>query len=117
MNIFVGVKRCSTCQRMEKALKEKGLAYEYREMDAANPSKEELAEWHRRSGLPLARFFNTSGMKYRELGLSEKRGQMSEDEQLELLASDGMLVKRPILLAEDGTVQVGRMVEAWIKER
>ena len=80
---------------------EKGLAYEVRPIKEEHPSAEELREWHEKSGLPLKRFFNTSGMLYRELALKDKLPGMSEDEQIQLLASDGMLVKRPLLISDE----------------
>lgn len=82
-------------------LEERGLAFETRDIKGSNPSKEELRDWHRRSGLPLKRFFNTSGMQYKALGLSARLPELSEEEQLDLLAGDGMLVKRPLLVSED----------------
>ncbi len=80
---------------------EKGLAYEVRPIKEEHPSAEELREWHEKSGLPLKRFFNTSGMLYREMALKDKLPDMSEDEQIQLLASDGMLVKRPLLVSDE----------------
>ena len=91
---------------------EKGVCYELRDIKLDNPSEEELREWHVRSGLPLKRFFNTSGLQYRALGLSEKLPGMTEEEQFKLLASDGMLVKRPIL-AEDDFVLTGFKQAEW----
>lgn len=90
------------------------LEYDSREIDLDNPSKEELASWHEASGLSINRFFNTSGMKYRELGLAKRRKTMPVEEQYELLASDGMLVKRPILL-DDDKVFVGPDVKKYIQ--
>lgn len=94
--------KCTTCKKALKWMDEKGFAYDKRPIKEENPSKEELREWWGRSGLPLKRFFNTSGMAYREQGLKDKLPLMSDEEQLELLASDGMLVKRPLLVAEKG---------------
>ena len=90
--------RCTTCQKALKWLDDNGIAYEKRPIKEQNPTKEELAEWHARSGLPLKRFFNTSGMAYRSMGLKDKLSEMSDEEQLELLSTDGMLVKRPLLV-------------------
>ena len=89
--------RCTTCKKAEKWLKDNGLEYEAIHIVEQTPSKEELKAIWEKSELPLKKFFNTSGMKYKELGLKDKLSSMSEEEQLELLASDGMLVKRPIV--------------------
>lgn len=94
-------KKCSTCQKALKWLDENGIVYEERPIREENPSIEELREWQQKSGLPLKRFFNTSGNLYKELGLKDRLGGMTQEEQLELLASDGMLVKRPLLVTED----------------
>lgn len=99
--LFICYPKCSTCQKAKKWLEERNVNIEERNIVLQNPTKEELEEWYQRSGLPLKRFFNTSGMRYRELGLKDKLSSMSEEEQLELLASDGMLVKRPLLIGED----------------
>ena len=104
--LFVEYPKCSTCQKAKKWLDEHGLNYEDRHIVENNPTYEELKDWYERSGLPLKRFFNTSGLKYKALQLKDKLPTMSEDEQLELLASDGMLVKRPLLIY-DGGVLVG----------
>jgi len=106
--------KCTTCQKALKFLSEKGVACEIRDIKENNPSAEELAEWYKKSGLPLQRFFNTSGLQYRALGLKDKLPQMSEEEMLRLLASDGMLVKRPLLILED-RVLVGFKAAAWDK--
>lgn len=98
---FLCYPRCSTCQKAKKWLDERGAAYELRDIKAQNPTAEELRAWHEKSGLPLKRFFNTSGLQYKALGLKDKLPAMSEEEQLALLATDGMLVKRPILITED----------------
>lgn len=102
--IFVEYPKCSTCQKAKKWLDARQIAYADRHIKDENPTENELREWHRRSGLPLKKFFNTSGMLYKELGLKDKLPAMSEDEQYALLASDGMLVKRPILVTEDRVV-------------
>ncbi len=101
MRTLIGYKKCSTCKAIEKLLEEQGLSYTYREIDKDVPTAEELKSWREKTGLPLKRFFNTSGMKYRELGLKDKLPTMTDEEQFDLLASDGMLIKRPILLEED----------------
>lgn len=99
--LFVCYPKCSTCHKAKKWLESRNADIEERNIVLQNPTKEELKEWYQRSGLPLKRFFNTSGMRYRELGLKDKLLSMPEEEQLELLASDGMLVKRPLLIGED----------------
>ena len=104
--------RCSTCKKALKWLDENGIAYNERPIKEENPSKEDLAEWYKKSGLPLKRFFNTSGNLYKELKLKDKLPGMSEDEQLELLAKDGMLVKRPLVVARD-IVLAGFKEEEW----
>ncbi|HBA62253.1 MAG TPA: ArsC family transcriptional regulator [Lachnospiraceae bacterium] len=98
--LFIEYPKCSTCQRAKKWLLEQGAEFEERNIVEQNPTAEELTEWVKRSGLPLKRFFNTSGMKYREMELKDKLPQMSEEEQIALLAADGMLVKRPLLIGE-----------------
>lgn len=99
--LFLCYPRCSTCQKAKKWLDENGVAYDERHIKEDNPTLEELKVWYRRSGLPLKRFFNTSGLQYKALQLKDKLPHMSEEEQLMLLASDGMLVKRPILVGDD----------------
>lgn len=98
--LFIQYPPCSTCQKAKKWLDEKGIAYTDRHIKEQNPSYEELKAWYEKSGLPLKRFFNTSGLKYKELNLKEKLPNMTEEAQLRLLASDGMLVKRPIVITE-----------------
>lgn len=110
--LFVQYPACSTCKKAKKWLEGRGVAFESRHIVEDNPSADELRQWHAASGLPLRRFFNTSGMCYRELGLKDKIPTMSEDELFELLASDGMLVKRPILVLGD-TVLVGFKEADW----
>ena len=99
--LFLEYPKCSTCQRAKKWLGENKVEFEDRHIVEQNPTAEELKEWHKKSGLPLKRFFNTSGMKYKELGLKDKLPEMDVEEQYELLASDGMLVKRPLLVGSD----------------
>lgn len=94
--------KCSTCRKALKWLEEKGVVYEERPIKEENPTADELKIWHEKSSLPLKRFFNTSGLLYKEMGLKDKLSDMSEEEQLALLATDGMLVKRPILVSEKG---------------
>lgn len=109
--LFVEYPKCSTCQKAKKWLDEHGLTYEDRHIVENNPTYEELKDWHARSGLPLKRFFNTSGLKYKALQLKDKLPTMSEDEQLKLLATDGMLVKRPVIVMEDKVLTGFKPVE------
>ena len=110
--LFLWYPKCTTCQRAKKFLDERGASYTERHIKEENPTMDELRSWQRASGLPLKKFFNTSGMLYRELGLKDKLPGMSEEEQLSLLASDGMLVKRPILVG-DGFVLTGFRQGEW----
>lgn len=112
MNLFVCYPKCTTCQKAEKWLREKGISFETRNIKEQNPTVEELRAWHLKSGLPLKRFFNTSGLVYKSLGLSTKLAGMTEDEQYALLSTDGMLVKRPIIVT-DGAVLVGFKQAEW----
>lgn len=96
--LFLCYPKCSTCQKAQKWLDAQGVDYTLRDIKMDRPSAEELKTWHRLSGLPLKRFFNTSGLQYKALGLKDRLPSMSEEEQLALLATDGMLVKRPILI-------------------
>lgn len=102
MILFIQYPPCSTCQKAKKWLDGQGVAYTDRHIKEQNPSYEELSAWYQRSGLPLKKFFNTSGLLYKSLNLKDKLPTMSEEEQLQLLASDGMLVKRPILVTDRG---------------
>lgn len=104
--------RCSTCKKAIKWLEANGLEFTYRDIKEDNPSEAELRKWHEASGLPLKRFFNTSGLLYKEMKLKDRLPDMSEDEQFALLASDGMLVKRPLLVADD-KVLVGFREAEW----
>ena len=110
--LFVEYPKCSTCQKAKKWLEANGIEFMDRHIKEENPTKEELVEWHKKSGLPLKKFFNTSGMIYREMGLKDKIPAMTEDEQFALLASDGMLVKRPLLVTDD-KVLVGFKEAEW----
>ena len=94
-------KKCTTCQKALKWLDAQGIPYTERPIKEENPSREELETWYKRSGLPLKRFFNTSGNLYKEMKLKDRLPQMSEEEQLDLLSSDGMLVKQPLVVGED----------------
>ena len=98
---FVCYPKCSTCQKAQRWLDEHGVSYELRHIKDDRPRAEELADWRAKSGLPLRRFFNTSGLQYKALGLKDKLPTMSDEEQLALLATDGMLVKRPLLVGDD----------------
>jgi arsenate reductase len=102
--LFVCYPRCSTCKKAQKWLDDHAAVYETRDIKEDNPTEAELRAWQKKSGLPLKRFFNTSGMQYRALSLSERLPSMSEDEQFALLASDGMLVKRPLLITEETVI-------------
>ena len=104
--LFVCYDKCGTCKKAEKYLLDKGYTLEKRDIKGDKPSLEELKTWYKAGGLPLKRFYNTSGKLYKELNLKDKIPTMTEEEQLELLASDGMLVKRPILV-HDGDVLIG----------
>ena len=112
--VFLQYPPCSTCKKAKVWLDARGIAYEDRHIKENNPTYEELKTWQAKSGLPLKRFVNTSGLKYKELNLRERLPEMSEEEQLRLLASDGMLVKRPILVTESA-VLVGFKEAEWEK--
>ena len=99
--LFLCYPKCSTCQKAKAFLDANNIPYELRDIKLDNPTEEELRRWHDLSGLPLKKFFNTSGLQYRALELTKKLPTMSEDEQFALLATDGMLVKRPLLVGED----------------
>ena len=114
--LFVCYPKCTTCQKARKWLEEQGISYEERDIKTENPQKEELKEWYKKSGLPLKRFFNTSGMLYKQMNLKDKLPEMSEEEQLEQLATDGMLVKRPIVVEGD-IVLTGFKAAEWEKLR
>ncbi|MBP3938542.1 MAG: arsenate reductase family protein [Clostridia bacterium] len=109
---FICYPKCTTCQKAKKWLDENNIEYELRDIKLENPSFEELNEWYRKSGLPLKKFFNTSGLLYKSLDLKNKLPEMSEDEMLSLLATDGMLVKRPLLIGDD-FVFVGFKEAEW----
>ncbi len=112
--LFVEYPKCSTCQKAKKWLDENELAYTDRHIKEENPTAEELKEWHKKSGLPLKKFFNTSGLLYKEMNLKDKIPAMTEEEQYQLLSTDGMLVKRPIIVDND-TILVGFKEETWKK--
>lgn len=110
--LFLQYPPCTTCKRAKAWLDERGVDYEARNIKEENPTVEELKAWHRKSGLPLKRFFNTSGLAYKALGLKDRLPTMTEEEQYQLLASDGMLVKRPLAIGED-FVLIGFRQEQW----
>ena len=109
---FICYPKCTTCQKAKKWLDDNKIEYELRDIKLEKPTRAELAEWHKKSGLPLKRFFNTSGLLYKSLDLKNKLPAMSEDEMLDLLATDGMLVKRPLLIGDD-FVLVGFKEAEW----
>jgi len=110
---FICYPKCTTCQMAKKWLDDKGIEYEIRDIKEENPKYEELEKWYKKSNLPLKKFFNTSGLLYKSMSLKDKLAQMSEDEQLRLLSTDGMLVKRPILVGDD-FVLVGFREKEWM---
>lgn len=110
--LFVEYPKCTTCKKAKKWLDDNHLEYIDRHIKEENPTVEELKDWHSRSGLPLKKFFNTSGLLYKELKLKDRLPSMTEEEQYQLLASDGMLVKRPVIV-KDNIVLLGFKEEAW----
>ena len=110
--LFFVYPKCSTCRKAKKYLEENQVEFVDRHIVEANPTTEELKEWIAKSGLPVKKFFNTSGKLYKEMGLKDKLASMSDEEQIELLASNGMLVKRPLII-EDGRVLVGFKEAEW----
>ena len=114
MILFIYYPKCSTCQKAKKWLEENHVDFVGRHIVEENPRAEELTQWIARSGLPVKKFFNTSGLRYKELGLKERLPQMSKAEQIALLATDGMLVKRPLVIA-DNAVVIGFKEDAWRK--
>ena len=109
---FICYPKCTTCQKARKWLDDSKVEYEFRDIKLDNPTLDELTEWHKKSGLPLKKFFNTSGLLYKSFDLKNKLPTMSENEMLKLLASDGMLVKRPLLVGDD-FVLVGFKDTEW----
>ena len=110
--LFVCYPRCTTCKKAQKWLDEKGIGYTFRDIKEENPSYDELKTWYEKSGLDIKRFFNTSGQLYKSMSLKDKLPAMTEEEKLRLLSTDGMLVKRPILVSDD-TVLVGFKEQEW----
>ena len=111
--LFLEYPPCSTCQKARKWLDAHGVAYTARHIKEDNPSYEELKAWYEASQIPLKKFFNTSGLVYKNLGLKDKLSTMTEEEQLQLLASDGMLVKRPLVITDSGIVLTGFREKEW----
>ncbi len=111
--LFIEYPKCSTCKKAKKHLEKAGVEFEDRDITKENPTAEELRGWIKTSGYPVKKFFNTSGVKYRELGLKDRLETMTDDEKIELLASDGMLVKRPILVDGD-RILVGFREKEWV---
>lgn len=109
--LFLCYPKCTTCQRARAYLDAKGVSYDFRDIKLENPAADELRTWWQASGLPLKKFFNTSGLQYKALALKDKLPAMTEEEQLALLATDGMLVKRPILVGEDFVLTGFRQAE------
>lgn len=109
---FICYPKCTTCQKVKKWLDDNKIEYKLRDIKEENPTLEELTTWYKMSGLPLKKFFNTSGLLYKSMGLKDKLSTMSEKEQLKLLSTDGMLVKRPLLIGED-YVLVGFKEKEW----
>ncbi|MDF2870758.1 MAG: ArsC family protein [Anaerocolumna sp.] len=110
--LFLWYPKCSTCQKAKKWLDDNHISYEARDIKADNPTSEEIKEWHGLSGFPLKKFFNTSGLVYKELELKEKLPAISEEEQYRLLGSDGMLVKRPVIV-DNGKILIGFKEKDW----
>ena len=111
---FICYPKCTTCQKAQKWLEENRIEYEFRDIKEKNPSIEELTSWYNLSELPLKKFFNTSGLLYKSMDLKNKLPEMSEEEQLKLLSTDGMLVKRPILIT-DNKILVGFRENDWLE--
>ena len=112
MTKFICYPKCTTCQKAKKWLDDNNIEYELRNIKEDNPTFEELSKWYKVSSLPLKKFFNTSGLLYKSMGLKDKLSAMSEEEQLRLLATDGMLVKRPLSISED-FILVGFKEKEW----
>ncbi len=112
---FICYPRCTTCQKAQKYLDEKGVKYELRNIKEEKPTFDELEKWYKASGLPLKKFFNTSGLIYKSMELKDKLPSMSEQEQLKLLATDGMLVKRPLVIGEN-FVLTGFREKEWAEK-
>lgn len=114
--LLIGYKKCSTCKDVEKMLQEKKIKYTYREIDQDIPTKTELKDWIAQNKQPISKWLNTSGIKYREMNLAQRRKEMSDAELIELIATDGMLIKRPILIHDD-LILVGPQVKRWLTDQ
>ncbi|MDD7770162.1 Spx/MgsR family RNA polymerase-binding regulatory protein [Suipraeoptans intestinalis] len=112
--LFIHYPKCTTCKKAKKWLEDRGIAFEERDIKLDRPTREEIEQWHKKSGLPLKRFFNTSGNLYKELQLKDKLPSMSEEEQYDLLATDGMLVKRPVIVGDAG-IRTGFKEKEWLE--
>ena len=112
--LFIEYPKCTTCQKAKKWLEKQGVAFQDRHIKEQNPTKDELKQWHEKSGMDIKKFFNTSGMLYKEMKLKERLTEMSLEEKYELLSTDGMLVKRPLLVTKKG-VLTGFKPEEWEK--
>lgn len=112
---FICYPKCTTCQKAKKWLDDNNIEYELRDIKEQNPTEEELSGWYKISGLPLKRFFNTSGLLYKSMELKDKLADMTEEEQIKLLATDGMLVKRPLLIGEDFALP-GFKEKEWVEK-
>ena len=110
--LFIEYPKCTTCQKAKRWLDDNGIKYDDRHIKENNPTYEELKEWIKASGLPIRKFFNTSGLLYKSMGLKEKLETLSEDEQIRLLSTDGMLVKRPLII-NGNTILIGFKVKEW----
>ena len=113
--LFIEYPKCTTCQKAKKWLDDNSIKYESRHIKEQNPTYAELKKWHKQSGLELKKFFNTSGLLYKSMGLKDKLPTMSEDEQLKLLATDGMLVKRPLIIS-DSVILTGFREKEWTEK-
>lgn len=113
--LFIQYPKCSTCKKAKKWLDDNGFEYESRHIKEENPTFEELKKWYEQSGIPLKKFFNTSGLLYKSMQLKDKLSNMSDDEQLKLLASDGMLVKRPLIIT-DSLILTGFREKEWTEK-
>ncbi len=113
--LFLEYPKCSTCKKAKNWLESNGVEFEDRHIVENNPTADELKAWYEKSGFPLKKFFNTSGLKYKELGLKEKLPNMTEEEQINLLATDGMLVKRPLVIGDD-FVLIGFKEAQWAEK-